>query len=128
MAYIGVVPSARCCEQAPEFSFIPRVDIQDTESAVNVHAELPGVNKDHVDLKFLDGVLTLSGERKMATDREGEGWKYCERSYGKFSRSFRLPPTCKPSEIKAKFDHGVLQVSIPKAKPVTPTPHSIAIE
>eukprot|EP01066_Platyproteum_vivax_P003789 Platyproteum_vivax@DN14761_c0_g1_i1.p1 len=120
-------PDETAIQQREEAVFLPRVDVKETETAVAVHAELPGIPKESIKLEINDGVLTLSGERKQQETKQGENWVFSERSYGKFSRSFRLPVTCKEDDISAKYNHGILEIEVPKVKPAPPKSKSIAI-
>ena len=77
-------------------------------------ADLPGLGEDDVSIEVQDNVLTISGERKAETERKEKGWYRLERSFGRFSRSLTLPEGVNADAISAKFDKGVLEVSIPK--------------
>ena len=92
----------------------PQVDIKETDKAISIDAELPGLGEDDVSLDLSEGLLTLSGEKKFEKTDDKEHVHTVERSYGRFQRSFRLPDTADQAKIKAEFDKGVLHVSIPK--------------
>jgi HSP20 family protein len=78
-----------------------------------IRLEVPGLEEQDLRLDFQDGVLALSGERKREKDH---GMKYlrCERRYGRFFRSFRLPATACPEKISAALRNGVMTVTVPK--------------
>jgi HSP20 family protein len=109
--------------------FSPRVDIADTETAVTFHAELPGLTKDDVKISITDGnILTIRGEKKREERNEEKNFLRVERSWGSFTRSFALPDNLDTSKVDAQFEHGVLNVSIPKAEPTKPKEQEITIK
>ncbi len=98
----------------------PAVDIRETDDALLVHAELPGIAKEDIHLEVRDGVLTLSGERRYEKDVKEENVHRVERAYGKFSRSFTLPSNIDADKVEAKMDNGVLEVRLPKLESTKP--------
>lgn len=98
----------------------PAVDIFETENAIVVKAELPGLSKDDIEVQIHDGVLTLKGERKFEKEVKEENYHRIERAYGGFQRSFSLPSSVEEDKIKASFKDGVLEVDLPKAEAVKP--------
>lgn len=98
----------------------PAVDVRETKDAYLIDAELPGMTKDDIMVTFEDGVLTLSGERKVEEETEEESYRRVERRYGSFSRSFNLPHEADPDGVKATFKEGLLSVSVPKKEQVEP--------
>ncbi|MDH5751741.1 MAG: Hsp20/alpha crystallin family protein [Deltaproteobacteria bacterium] len=107
-------------EQTPANQFNPRVDISDEKDTVVLRAELPGVDKNEVDIKVENGVLTISGEKKQETQTQESGFYRCERSYGRFERSFRLPDMVAPEKIEADYRNGLLTVTLPKRPEASP--------
>lgn len=105
----------------------PQVDIKETDKAISIDAELPGLDEEDVSLNLSDGLLTLSGEKKYEKAGDDEHVHTVERSYGRFQRSFRLPETADEAKIKAEFDKGVLRVSIPKKASAAKAAKSISI-
>jgi len=104
----------------------PRVDIRETDDALLVQAELPGIDKKDIHLAVKDGVLTLSGERRYEKDVKEEHVHRAERAYGCFSRSFSLPTSIDADKVDASMKNGVLEVRLPKresAKPKAITIH-----
>jgi HSP20 family protein len=102
------------------------VDIFDTEEAIVLRAELPGLGPDDIDIEIDDNVLTLKGERRFQeTVDEGRFYRL-ERAYGHFQRSVTLPQGVKADEISADVDNGVLTVRVPKADEVKPRKIAIA--
>ena len=108
-----------------EFSsqgWIPAVDIYETDDSVVLSAELPGVKPEDVDVRIEGNTLHLKGERKMEPEVKEENFRQVERSYGSFSRSFVLPASVNPDNIDAKYNNGVLTLTMRKreeAKPKT---------
>jgi HSP20 family protein len=98
----------------------PAVDVLESKDSYLVRAELPGMNKEDVNLEVKDGVLTLSGERKPEAPANGIEYRSVERVAGRFSRSFYLPQTVKQDGIQATYRDGILEIYLPKldhAKP-----------
>ena len=92
----------------------PAVDLSEDEKSYVVTAELPGVGKDDVTVELHEDVLTIRGEKKSEREEKKDRSHWVERSYGSFARSFTLPPTAQPEEMKATFKDGVLRIEIPK--------------
>lgn len=107
-------------------AWTPAVDIFDTDQAIVLRAELPGLTPEDIDIEIDDNVLTLKGERRFEeTVQEGRYYRL-ERAYGHFQRNVTLPQGVKADEISASFDNGVLSVRVPKADEVRP--RKIAVE
>ena len=83
-----------------------------------VQAELPGVREQDVEVEFADGVLTIRGEKKQEREDKDRGYYVMERRYGSFLRRIPVPVEIDEERIEARFDHGVLTVTLPK-KPET---------
>ena len=94
--------------------WVPAVDLVEREGQLVLRADLPGMDRDEIDVQVKDGVLTVSGERKYENENKGEGFYRVERSFGRFSRSLRLPRGVDASAVSASFDRGVLEVTVPK--------------
>ncbi|PPQ68799.1 hypothetical protein CVT26_001714 [Gymnopilus dilepis] len=97
----------------------PRMDLhEDNEkNLVTATFELPGLQKDDVQIDVHNNRLTVSAEAKQSEEFEEHGYAVRERRYGKFSRTLQLPAGVKSEEIKATMEHGVLTVTFPKATP-----------
>ncbi|KAI0318969.1 HSP20-like chaperone [Amylostereum chailletii] len=110
-------------------SLRPRMDVHENKDSNTVTAtfELPGLKKEDVNIDVHNNVLTISGESKVDTERNEEGYAVRERRYGRFSRSVPLPQGIKNEEIKAAMENGVLTVSFPKSAPESVAPRKIAI-
>ena len=93
----------------------PAMDVFQDKENVYVQAELPGMTKEQIDIRFQDGVLTLCGERKEA-GRAGEGEAFhSERFFGKFHRTVSMPSKVNAEAISANYKDGILTVTLPKA-------------
>jgi HSP20 family protein len=93
---------------------VPHVEVSEDKKAYEITAELPGVEEKDVNLSLQDDVLTLSGEKKSEHEEKKEGYHMSERSYGSFRRSFRLPDDVNADRISAKFDKGVMTITLPR--------------
>jgi len=100
--------------------WLPAVDIRETDEALLVEAELPGIDKKDVSVEVKDGVLTISGERKFEKDVKEENVHRIERSYGRFVRSFSLPTNVDTDKVEASMRDGVLHVRLPKKESAKP--------
>ncbi len=93
-----------------------RVDIRENEDSYQIDAELPGVGKDEVKLELNDGLLSIRVDREESKEETKDNYIHRERRYGSMSRSFRLADF-KADEVSARFDNGILQITVPKAEP-----------
>jgi HSP20 family protein len=105
--------------------WIPAMDLVEEDDHFLLHADLPGVGEDQVNVELEDDVLTISGERKSKHEERKEGYHRIERSSGRFSRSLTLPEGIDPEGIRASYRDGVLEVRIPK--PEERKPRRVAI-
>lgn len=97
----------------------PRMDLHEDPQKNQVTAtfELPGLKKEDVSIDVHNGRLTVSGESRMSSEHDENGYAVRERRYGKFSRTLQLPAGVKEDDIKARMDNGVLTVTFPKTSP-----------
>ena len=105
----------------------PMVDICDTENAIVVTAELPGVKKEDISIEVKDNILTIKGDRSVDSEVKEENYYRRERSFGSFQRSFSLPTDVNPESIKAGFKDGVLKIEVPKSEAKKPKQISIDV-
>ena len=106
----------------------PPVDIIDTEAAIVIFIEIPGVEKEAVAIEVKENVLAISGERTV-DDALGNGsYMRSERVFGKFARSFALPAMIPTDKITASFKDGVLKITIPKPEQEQPRKVSINVD
>jgi HSP20 family protein len=94
----------------------PSVDISENDDNIVVNAEIPGMNKEDINVSVRDDTLTIKGEKKREREEEEENYHVVERSYGRFQRSFTLPDNVKSDDIKANYKDGVLNITIPKTE------------
>ena len=92
----------------------PRMDMTENEKEYIVKADLPGMKKEDVHIHVQDRVLTIEGERKDEKEEKRENHHFIERSYGKFSRSIKLPVDANVENTQAAINHGVLELKISK--------------
>jgi HSP20 family protein len=98
----------------------PSVDIIEDNKEWLVKADLPEVKKEDVKVTVENGVLTITGERKIEKEEKDKKYHRIERSYGTFLRSFVLPDGADGSKVGADFKDGVLKVHLPKSEKATP--------
>lgn len=104
-----------------DFGFaVPNMDLVETDKDFRIKAELPGMDASNVELGISGDVLTIKGEKKDEREEKAENFHLSERRFGSFRRSFQLHPGVDVERIEAKFDKGVLTVTLPK------TPESAA--
>ncbi|MCA9809760.1 MAG: Hsp20/alpha crystallin family protein [Candidatus Dadabacteria bacterium] len=103
-----------------EGTWHPSVDISENENAFVLKAELPGVNREDINIDINNKTLTLKGEKKFEEKTEKENYVRVERSYGSFSRTFALSDKVDTENVKASYKDGVLEVTLPKKEEVKP--------
>jgi HSP20 family protein len=96
----------------------PVIDVAETDDAVEVTAELPGVEEKDIEIDLSGDVLTVRGEKRHESEEKKKHHYRMERSYGSFSRSLKVPFDVDPDKVTASFDKGVLKVSLPKSPEV----------
>ncbi len=95
----------------------PRVDILDLGNALQVVADMPGVQKDDIEINLTPDHLEIAAESKTETERTEEEYTYRERGYSSYRRVLDLPTEVLPDRAEAKFTNGVLEVTMPKKEP-----------
>ena len=98
----------------------PVVDVYDNDDSIVIKAELPGIDKEGIEIDVKDRVLTLKGERSSESEVKDDNYYRRERSFGKFERAFTLPADVDPDKIKADYTDGVLKIDIPKPEEKKP--------
>ena len=96
------------------FGATPSVDILEKDDGYKVTAELPGMAPGDIEVKFSDGMLTISGEKEEEKEEKRKDYFLSERRYGSFKRSFRVAEGVDADKIEAVFKNGVLAVTLPK--------------
>ena len=92
----------------------PAVDVYEEGKNLVVNAELPGMDKKDINVRFVDTSLIISGEKKSERSEHAKGYYRIERSTGSFERSITLPDGVKIDQATASFTNGILQIRIPK--------------
>jgi HSP20 family protein len=95
----------------------PRFEVSETDEAIVVDAELPGMDEKDITLTLQDNILTIKGEKKKEEETRKKNCYISERSYGRFQRSLQLDPGIDTGKVSAAFKKGVLTVTIPKTAP-----------
>jgi HSP20 family protein len=101
-------------------AFVPPVDVYEDEHKIVLKLEVPGMKENDLDIQLENNVLTVRGERKFDKEEKEENFHRIERRYGSFYRSFTVPNTVNPENVKASYDAGVLRLEMekrPEAKP-----------
>ncbi|MFW5681348.1 MAG: Hsp20/alpha crystallin family protein, partial [Pseudomonadota bacterium] len=106
---------------------LPSIDVKEDDQAVVLTAELPGMDEKDVELTVRNGLLTLKGEKKHEYEETKDQMHVMERRYGSVQRSWRLPEEVDPAGISAKFDKGVLTVTMKKRPETKPASQKIDI-
>ncbi len=98
--------------------FTPAVNEKADEKGYHLEVDLPGVKKEDIEISVNEGILAISGERKLEKKEEKDNYTRIESFFGRFERAFKLPPDADLENIDAKYENGVLKIFIPrKAKP-----------
>jgi len=92
----------------------PDIEIQETDSAYRVTAELPGIKQKDIQVDLKDNVLCIAGEKRQARDENERGRHYSERCYGSFERRIPLTDEVDADKVEARFANGVLNITLPK--------------
>ncbi len=107
-------------EEIVQGAWIPAVDIFETNEAIVLKAELPGITAQDISVEVKDNTLTLKGEKKFEKEVKEENYHRVERSCGSFQRAFTLPGTIHQEKVKAKFKDGILEITLPKVEEAKP--------
>lgn len=115
-------------QEHPMGTWMPAVDIYETDDRIVLKADLPGVDQSGIDLRIEDNTLILRGERKFAHEERKEDFLRIERTYGSFQRTFRLPSSVDQGRVKATHDDGVLEVVLLKKEDSRPQAIKVEIK
>jgi HSP20 family protein len=115
-AFMFGSPLFQSMPQGTGFDFTPAVDLEETKDVYIVKSDLPGLEKDKINLTVRENVLTIEGVRQTANETQDQksGYYAQERSYGSFARSLSLPGPVDESKIVAEYKNGVLIITLPK--------------
>lgn len=104
----------------------PAADVVETKDAILIKAELPGMTEKDIHVEFENSLLTIRGERQLEKETNEKNYRRVERTYGKFIRTFTLPPNVEEKKIAATYTDGLLELEIPKKE--ESKPKSINVE
>ena len=112
-------------ERSPEeylvsSGFAPPVDVYEDEHNITLKIEVPGIDEKDIDVRMENSVLTVHGERNFEKEEKEENFHRVERQYGSFTRSFTLPSTVDPDQVRANYDKGILRISLAKKAEAKP--------
>lgn len=106
----------------------PAVDLYEDKDNVVVKAELPGMKKEEIEVSLREGMLTISGERKIERE-EGKGETYrSERFFGRFQRSVMLPSAVDEAKVNASYKDGILTITLPKSEEAKPKQIAVSVK
>ncbi|MDC7953777.1 Hsp20/alpha crystallin family protein [Liquorilactobacillus mali] len=116
-------------EGAKSFNQALKTDIKETDNAFDVKVDVPGINKEDISLSYDNGILSISAKRDSFEDESDKDGNIItsERSYGSYSRQYRLPNIIK-DQISAKYTDGVLEITLPKSKKTSSSENQIKID
>ena len=106
----------------------PAIDIVEKDNAYEVTAELPGLDEKNIEVKLVNGCLTIKGEKKEEKEEKKKGYYLHERHFGSFERSFSIPEGVDADKIEASFKKGVLTLTLPKKPEAQKPEKKIAIK
>jgi len=107
----------------------PLIDIMDNGSEYIIEAELPGIQKENIDIKLTKNSIEIIGEKRKEEEEKDKDYHRQERSYSRFYRRLPLPEDVKPSEAEATFKNGILEIRLPKENPtIKEKPHHVKIK
>jgi len=109
-------------------SWTPAVDVYESENAIEIKADLPGMTEKDIDVSVENNTLTIKGERQFENEEKRENYHRVERQYGSFYRSFQLPNTVDVTKIHANFKNGILELALPKREETKPRKISINVK
>ena len=107
-------------------NLVPNIEISETDNAIEISAEMPGLERKDVEISIEDDALTIRGEKRVEEGQGDKNVQHSERTYGVFMRVLQLPPGIDPSNVQATMSNGVLKITIPK--PAKPEPKRIEVK
>lgn len=105
-----------------------QLNMSETEKAIEVTVELPGVDENDIDVTVTDDILTIKGEKRAEKEEKGKDYHVIERSHGAFQRSLTLPCEVKADKVNAKLTSGVLEITLPKSPAAKTKSHKVKIK
>lgn len=97
----------------PQAQWAPPIEIFERDNQLVVRADLPGLSKDDIEIEITDNMLTIAGERREGREETRGGYRHSERRYGRFARSISLPEGVNAEDVRATFENGVLEITVP---------------
>lgn len=110
------------------FGAVPAVDFTETDKAYEITAELPGLDEKNIEVKLVDGLLTIKGEKQDEKEEKRKDYYMHERSFGAFERAFQVPEGVDKDKIDASFKKGVLTLTLPKSAEAQKAEKKIAVK
>ena len=107
---------------------LPTVDVAESDDALEVTVELPGVEEKDIDIDVTGDILTIRGEKKQEEEEKNKHYHRVERRYGSFRRSMRIPFQIDADQVSAVYDKGVLRVTLAKPDEVKERSHKIEVK
>ena len=114
------MPTSADASSMATSDWVPAVDIREEPDRYLIHADIPGVDPDQIEISMENGVLSIRGQRQHESEEEREGYRRVERVRGSFYRRFSLPDTADAERVSASSRNGVLEIIIPKQEKVQP--------
>lgn len=114
------MPTSADASSMATSDWVPAVDIREEPDRYLIHADIPGVDPDQIEISMENGVLSLRGQRQHESEEKREGYRRVERVRGSFYRRFSLPDTADAERVSASSRNGVLEIIIPKQEKVQP--------
>src|SRR4030088_625516 len=94
-------------------NIVPNIDISETDKAIEISAEMPGLERKDVEISIEDDTLTIRGEKKVDKENQEQNLQHTQRVYGVFMRVLQLPSGIDPSSVQATMSNGVLKITVP---------------
>lgn len=107
---------------------MPAIDVQETDEAITVDAELPGLKQEEIKVSVEDGILSISAERKHEKDEKTKNVRRSERYYGRMERRLSLPSSVEEAKVEAAYKDGVLHVTLPKKASAKPKAVNVKVK
>jgi HSP20 family protein len=107
---------------------MPAIDIKETDDAITVDAEMPGLKQEEIKVSVEEGVLTISAERKQEKDEKTKNVHRLERYYGQMERKLALPGSVEDAKVDAVYKDGVLHVTLPKKASAKPKAVTVKVK
>lgn len=111
---IGITSTLGMPSRFPAALAVIRLDVRENDKAIEIDADLPGVDEADLSVEVSDNVLTIRGEKKVEREGDRDQYRLVERTYGSFARSLSLPFEVDPDRVEGVFRNGVLKLTLPK--------------